>query len=169
MGAVHCSSLSSRIEESYLTRHRKRMTIASGRRQRREQLDDTSGHVLFFVTFQRRQPDLRLAGVGSVNGFAVVTEGFLRKPLRVAAHFCPLCPSVAIGVQRNSLDSKPKTALVKLRRAVAAANGLQVTSLRPLIPEHQLVAAIAWVVLGLGFCNQFCQRYLLKCVYAQNL
>ena len=45
----------------------------------------------------------------------------------------------------------------------------QSTSLRPLIPEHQLVAAIAWVVLGLGFCNQFCQRYLLKCVYAQNL
>ena len=44
-----------------------------------------------------------------------------------------------------------------------------ITSLRPLIPEHQLVAAIAWVVLGLGFCNQFCQRYLLKCVYAQNL
>jgi hypothetical protein len=44
-----------------------------------------------------------------------------------------------------------------------------ITSLRPLIPEHQLVTAIAWVVLGLGFCNQCCQRGLLKCVHAQNL
>ena len=49
------------------------------------------------------------------------------------------------------------------------SHAILTTSLRPLIPEHQLVAAIAWVVLGLGFCNQFCQRYLLKCVYAQNL
>src|ERR1039458_5082517 len=45
----------------------------------------------------------------------------------------------------------------------------QIISLRPLIPEHQLVTAIAWVVLGLGFGNQFCQRGLLKCVPAQNL
>src|ERR1035441_4373336 len=31
----------------------------------------------------------------------------------------------------------------------------QIISLRPLIQEHQLVTAVAWVVLGLGFGNQF--------------
>jgi len=35
-------------------------------------------------------------------------------------------PSVAIGVQRNTVDSQAKTALVKLRGAVAAANGVKV-------------------------------------------
>ncbi len=54
-----------------------------------------------------------------------------------------------------------------IRSWLAALAGI--TSLRPLIPEHQLVTAIAWVVLGLGFCNQCCQRGLLKCVHAQNL
>ena len=61
-----------------------------------------------------------------MHGFAVVTESFLREPLRVAARLRPLHPSIAIGVQRNPIDSQPQTALMKLRGAVATANGLQV-------------------------------------------
>ena len=55
-----------------------------------------------------------------------LSESFLRKPLRVAANFRSLRPSVAIGVQRNPVDSQPHTALVKLRGAVATTDGLQI-------------------------------------------
>jgi len=44
-----------------------------------------------------------------------------------------------------------------------------IISIRPLLPQHQLVARIAWVVLGFCFGNQFWQRDLFKHVHAQNL
>ena len=60
------------------------------------ELNNAAFRVLLFVAFQRRQSDLRFAGVGTVNGLAVVSEGFLGKPLRVAACLCTLRPSVAV-------------------------------------------------------------------------
>src|ERR1035438_443717 len=68
------------------------------------------------------------------------------------------------GTETNSVGYKPFGSLILSDNTLYGT-----TSLRSLIPEHQLVAAIAWVVLGLGFCNQCCQRDLLKCVHAQNL
>ena len=44
-----------------------------------------------------------------------------------------------------------------------------IISLRLLVPQHQVVASIAWFVLGLCLCNQFCQRDLFKDVHAPNL
>ena len=76
----------------------------------RDHRNNAAFHVLLFVAFQRRQSDLRSAGVGTVNCLAIVSEGFLGKPLRVAARLRPLRPGVAVGVQRHAFDAKaPRT------------------------------------------------------------
>jgi len=55
-----------------------------------------------------------------------LSEGFLCKPLRVAARFRPLRPSVAVRVQRHALDAQSITSLFEFRGAVATANGLHI-------------------------------------------
>src|ERR1017187_7826754 len=88
----------------HLTRHRERLAIAAGRWQRGKQWNNPASHALFFVAFQRRQSDLRPAGVSPVNGVAVVSQRFLREPLRVADGLGTFGPSVAVGMQRHALD-----------------------------------------------------------------
>src|SRR5512136_3410645 len=90
------------------------------------ELNNAAFRVLLFIAFQRRQSDLRFAGVGTVNGLAVVSEGFLCKPLWVAARLRSLRPSVAVRVQRHALDTQSNASLLEFRGAVATANGLQV-------------------------------------------
>ena len=50
-----------------------------------------------------------------------------------------------------------------------AKNVSGIISIRPLLPQHQLVTCIVWFALGLSFRNQFCQRDFLKHVHAQHL
>jgi hypothetical protein len=90
------------------------------------ELNNAAFRVLLFVAFQRRQSDLRFAGVGAVNGLAVVSEGFLCKPLWVTADFSPLRPCVTVRVQRHALDTQSIASLLEFRGAVATANGLQI-------------------------------------------
>jgi hypothetical protein len=42
-----------------------------------------------------------------MHRFAVVTKSLLREPLRVAAVLGALCPSVAVGMQRDAFNSTP--------------------------------------------------------------
>ena len=78
------------------------MTIAS---EWWEQGDDAACHILIFVTFQRWKLDLRLAGVGAVNGLAVVSKGLLREPFRITARLGPFRPCVSVTVQRHAQNA----------------------------------------------------------------
>jgi AraC-like DNA-binding protein len=60
-----------------------------------------------FVTFQRRQFDLRLARVGSMNGLAVVAERLLCESFRVAALLGSLRPSVAVRMKGTPAMPSP--------------------------------------------------------------
>ena len=83
------------------------MTIAS---EWWEQGDDAACHILIFVTFQRWKLDLRLAGVGAVNGLAVVSERFLRESLWVTALLGAFRPSITVRMQRDAQDAQTHAA-----------------------------------------------------------
>jgi hypothetical protein len=78
----------------------------------------------------------------------------------------------------NALSSITGTTLDTLNVTTSGSCGIQILTkgsgyfhinIRPLPPQHQLVAIIVQFVLGLSFCNQFRQRGLLKHVHTQNL
>src|SRR5439155_1994015 len=56
-----------------------------------------------FVCLKRGQFYLRLARVGAVDGFAVMTQGFLSEPFRVAALFGTFGPRVTVTMERDTL------------------------------------------------------------------
>jgi hypothetical protein len=67
---------------------------------------------------------------------------------------------------------------LKIRRPIRGPGGhnlnlssgtLHNISIRPLVPQHQLVMWIRGLSIGCRFCKQFCHRDLLKDVYTQNL
>lgn len=78
---------------------------------------DRGRHVVF-VVFQGRQCYLRLRCIGAVYRFAVVAQGRLREPFRIACHLRPLCPGVTVAVQRDATDAKVGAALPEFSRAV---------------------------------------------------
>ena len=65
---------------------------------------------LSFVTFQRRQPHLGFARIGTMHGLAIVTKGFLRKPLWVTTRFCAFSPGIAIRMEAYSVNSQAEAA-----------------------------------------------------------
>src|ERR1700722_15310120 len=65
-----------------------------------------------------------------MHGFAVVSESFLREPLRVAARLGPLRPRIPIRVKGDAFDAQPLTTLLELRGAVAGANGCEIRKQR---------------------------------------
>jgi len=86
------------------------------------------------VILQRRNDHVRLPCVSVVHGAAVVTEGPLGKPLWIAAFRRTLGPGITIGVERDTVDPEPNTALLKLRRPISRTHpskiGKQGTRLR---------------------------------------
>ena len=80
------------------------MTIAAGWWQRRKQWDNSAFRILIFITFQRRQPNLRLAGIGAVNGLAIMAERLLGKPFGVATGFRTLRPGITVTMQSDAED-----------------------------------------------------------------
>ena|SRR6266545_5326688 len=72
--------------------------------------DDLVGRASLFVLFKGRNPHERLAGVGSVNGLALVSECLLGKALRVPCGLGPFGPGVTVAVQRYAGHADQLTA-----------------------------------------------------------
>lgn len=71
-----------------------------------------------------------------MDGFAVVTKCLLRESFGITGCLRPLCPGVAVAVQRDAFDAQTNTALVKFRGAVACAHGPQIRKQRPLVRQR---------------------------------
>lgn len=79
-------------------------------------MDDLGRRVL--VVFEGGESDLRTAGIGSVNGSAIVAESFRGETLGVPGGFGPFCPGVSIEMEGYALDPQSKAPTTKLLRPV---------------------------------------------------
>ena len=82
----------------------------------RLRLEDENLPIRFcgLVILQGGQPELRLPGVGMVDGLRVVAEGLHRETGRVAGRLGASGPGVAVGMQGHPLDPEPRAPLLEL-------------------------------------------------------
>src|SRR5687768_5489741 len=72
-------------------------------------------------------------GVGTVNRFRCMSQSNLGKSLRVARRLGPLCPRIAIAMQRNSLHFGSAAHAGKLRRAISLTHPREIWKERPFL------------------------------------
>ena len=89
-----------------------------------------------FVFTQRRQFNLRVARVGTMDSLAVVTQCLLSEPFGIPCPLRSLRPGVAIRMQRYTLDTETLATLPELRGAVVRAHSAQIWKQRAVCRER---------------------------------
>ncbi len=87
------------------------------------------------VVFEGGESNLRAAGIGSVNGSAVVAKSFHGETFRVPRGLGLFRPGVSIGMEGDALDPHSKAPTTKLLRPVLFVHCCQAREERPPIRE----------------------------------